>query len=122
LAAIRILLAELPQMRREIIAGVLGRQADMEVVGEVPVGALPTAVARERADVLVIGFDRPSLVAELMERRPRLKVLAVADEGRDCSLYALRPERADLGEASPQQLVETIRDAVGGRTASWPSG
>jgi DNA-binding NarL/FixJ family response regulator len=122
LAAIRILLAELPQMRREIIAGVLGGQPDMEVVGEVPLDVLRAAVERERADVVVIGVDRPALTAELMELRPRLKVLSVAHEGRDCSLYALRPERADLGEASPQQLVETIRKAVGGWAASWPAG
>jgi DNA-binding NarL/FixJ family response regulator len=113
LAHARILLAELPRMRRDIIADVLAMQSDMEVVGEVAaLGELVEAVERGGADVLVIGRDDAALAAGLLERRPRLKVLAVAEEGRACSIYELRPRRVELGELSPQLLVDAIRAAV----------
>jgi DNA-binding NarL/FixJ family response regulator len=124
LAQARILLADLPRMRWDIIADLLAMERDMEVVpmerdmevvGEVAaLEELVEAVVRGGADVLVIGRDDSALAAELLERRPRLKVLAVAEEGRACSIYELRPQRVELGELSPRRLVAAIRAAM------WP--
>ena len=88
----------------------------MEIVGEVRAGQLPDAVAERQADVLVIGVDDPRLAERLLPRRPRLKVFAVADQGRACALYELRPHRIEFGEVSPDELVEAIRAAV----ERWP--
>jgi DNA-binding NarL/FixJ family response regulator len=116
LARTRILVAELPRMRRDIIADLLDSQSDMEVVGDVPTGLLAEAVSDRQADVLLIGRDDSPLAEELLERRPRLKVFAVADHGRECSLYELRPHRVEFGEVSPDELVAAIRAAV----RRWP--
>lgn len=105
----RIVLAEMPEMLRDIVAGILLEQPDMEVVG----GTEALESLRDvDADVVVIGHDDPALAARLVTGRPCLKVLAVTADGRESCRYELRPERAPLGEISPQRLVDEIRDWV----------
>ena len=82
---------------------------------------LPTTslrcVERRHADVVVIPSTIHHLPPSLLTRRPQLKVLAVADNGRGSSLYEMRPQRVPLGEITPQRLVMEIRKAVHGGDA-----
>ena len=73
--------------------------------GTEPRRALPGSWRRARPDIVVLGGDDPTLAAELLGQSPRLKVLAVADEGQDSWLYGLRPERTRLGDLSPTRLA-----------------
>jgi DNA-binding NarL/FixJ family response regulator len=112
LASTRILLVALPRMLEEIVAHVLS-QRGLEVAGSVrKVDGLPKKVAKARPDVVVLGEDDPPLAAALLEQSPRLKVLAVAEEGQDSWLYGLNPERTRLGALSPSRLVRAVQRAV----------
>lgn len=85
----------------------------MEVAGTVrKVDGLQKKVARARPDVVVMGADDPPLAAALLEQSPRLKVLAVTQEGQDAWLYGLEPERKSLGALSPDRLVKAVRRSV----------
>jgi DNA-binding NarL/FixJ family response regulator len=106
----RIFLADLPRLQREIITQILRSQSDLDVVAEAAQDeSLLQRVERECADVLVIGRDDPGLAAALLERQPRMRVVAVARRGRECWLYELRPQRVALGEISSRRLLELVR-------------
>lgn len=106
----RIVLAEMPEMLRDIVAGILVEQPDMEIVGgAVAMKSLADVVDSVAADVVVIGRDEPALAMRLVTDRPCLKVLAVTADGRESCRYELRPQRAALGEISPSRLVDEIR-------------
>jgi hypothetical protein len=97
----------MPEMLRDIVARILAEQPDMEIVG----GTEAMGSLRDvGADVVVIGHDDPTLATRLVTDRPCLKVLAVTADGRESCGYELRPQRAQLGEISPQGLVDEIRD------------
>jgi DNA-binding NarL/FixJ family response regulator len=119
LASTRILLVALPRMLEEIVSHMLRSQRGMEVAGTMrSVDRLSRKVARARPDVVVLGGDDPPLAAELLEQSPRIKVLAVAEEGQDSWLYSLIPERTRLGALSSARLVQAVRNAVRPRAAS----
>ena len=87
------------------------------------VDGLPRKVAKAKPDVVVLGEDDPPLVAALLEQSPRLKVLAVVEEGQDSWLYGLSPERTRLGALSPSRLVGAVqRAARPPRASAWWSG
>ncbi|HEU0303885.1 MAG TPA: hypothetical protein VFR32_04825 [Gaiellaceae bacterium] len=112
MASTRILLVALPRMLEEIVSHVLS-QRGLEIAGTVrKVDGLSKKVAKARPDVVVLGEDDPPLAAALLEQSPRLKVLAVAEEGKDSWLYGLTPERTRLGALSPSRLVRAVQRAV----------
>lgn len=97
-------------MLRDIVAGILVEQPDMEVVeATAAMKSLQVVVDAGSADVVVIGRDDPALATRLVTERPCLKVLAVTAGGRESCRYELRPQRASLGEISPRRLVDEIR-------------
>ncbi len=105
----------LPGMLGQIVTEILREQPDMELVDEVPDAALSQAVDRSGAQFVLVGVDAGCEAARLrpmLDRHPRLKVLAVEDDGRRGFLYELRPRRRPLGEMSPPRLVEALREAA----------
>ena len=96
-------------MLGEIVTDVLESQEDFEVVGQVDVAATRKAVEGKPVDFVVVGRDDEELAAELLDLRPRLKILGVIDDGRDAALYELRPHRVLVGELSPERLIAVIR-------------
>jgi DNA-binding NarL/FixJ family response regulator len=118
---IRILLVDMPRMLREIVSGTISAQPDMQVVAEdMDYEGMLSAAERNRASVVIVGSDGAD-VEDMCERlavqRPDLGVLALSADGRHTTVHELRPFRTHLGELSPQQLVEAIRDAAFSRTA-----
>ena len=118
MASTRILLIALPRMLEEIVSDALGSERGMEFAGTVRTVDDSPGTWRVRGRTSSSsGGDDPPLAAELLEQSPRLKVLAVAEEGQDSWLYSLRPERTRLGGLSTARLV------VGrSRTPSRPRG
>ena len=124
---IRVLVAELSGVLRDIIDTTLAAQPDMEVV----VGALRTSTSRgtpgANPDVVVIGLsdsDVSQAVETLFAEYPQARILGIASDGRRAYMHELRPHRVSLGELSPEQLVEVIRRAgvsagMSGRSTSW---
>ena len=118
----RILLVALPRMLEEIVTHILRSQRGIEVAGTIrKVDGLSRKVARARPDVVVLGGDDAPLAAALLEQSPRLKVLAVAEEGQDWWLYGLTAERTRLGALSSARLVGAVQRAVrpGAASAWW---
>ncbi len=118
----RILLVGLPSLLEEIVTDILTASAadDLELAGVV---RRPSGLARKaerlRADVVIMGGEDPAIVASLLEQQPRLKVLAVAADARDSWLYALRPERVQIGRLSAKRLVAAVRRAAKPGAPAW---
>jgi hypothetical protein len=107
-------------MLREIVLETISSAPDLEVAREYePPVDLSAAVERDRPDVVVAGSDGldDDEIERALDEAPRLKVIRLADDGRQLLLYELAPQRFELGQASPQRLLEVLR---GGR--SRPSG
>jgi hypothetical protein len=113
---IRVLLARMPRLLRDILTDRIGAEADMELVGFVePVEALAARIGESAADVVVVGTEPEEATPvwrEVLARHPYTKLLAIEGVGRTASLYELRPTRTRLGEASPTSVAEWIRRAV----------
>src|SRR5439155_990331 len=103
----RIVLVNLPRMLREIIEDVVAAAPDLDVVETLdkPTGLI-AVVDGAKADFLIAGDDALEDVGVLLRERPRLKVLAVACDGRQTFLYELGPQKVALDEVSPQNLLE----------------
>ena len=109
---IRVLLAGMPTLMLDILHHVVEAEHDMAIVGTVDNGGLPIAVQRTRADVVVVGHEAQrerDLYLSLLLRRPQLKVLAIAEDGKSGSVYELRPRRLRLGKISARSLAKAIR-------------
>ena len=104
----------MPTLLLDILKHVVGSAPDMMIVGQIADFDLAAAAKRMRADVLVVGDDAghsPREYAQILLSRPGLKVLAITDDGKNGTLYEMRPHYIPLGEIS----ADTLRDAVRGR-------
>jgi DNA-binding NarL/FixJ family response regulator len=113
---IRVVLAGMPRILRDIVSAVVKDQPDMIVVAETEATTDLYALSRmSRADVVILGASddqMPPAGRQVVNRAPHVKVLAVGSEGRHAWLYELRPHEQRIGEVSPQDLVSAIRDAM----------
>ena len=114
---IRILLAGIPRLLREIIESVVATQPDMSIVDINETRERVTAALDDTpADVVIVGLrggETTSTLDPVLYERPQLKLLAISGDGRSSFLYELRPHRVSLGDVSPEGLVDAIRTSVG---------
>ena len=116
----RIAIASLPQLLRDIVAAALSAEPDLELVGEAPnAEELPRLIHESGAQLAIVACERDEigLLGRLVNGAP-VPLLAITDEGRHGVLYELRPREVDLGELSPAVLVGAIREA-GCSAAAW---
>jgi DNA-binding NarL/FixJ family response regulator len=108
-------------MLMDIVKDIIADEEDIALVGEVADRtSLVQAATHTRADVVVLGRAGPGGnddYRDLLYRRPRMKVLAIAADGRRAFLHELQPRVVALGEISPTSLVEAIRECSPPRTA-----
>ena len=121
--AIRVLIAEMPHLLRDILEEIIARQADIDVVGVVEtVDDLRREIHSNRADVVLCrldGSELPTVYQELFDVHPRLRLLAIDAGDRNGCVYELRPERTRL-DVWPQGLVDAIRSTGSSpRTFAW---
>jgi hypothetical protein len=112
LKPVRILLGGMSPLLLDMLHHVVASEPNMAVVGRVGDADLLAAARRTRADVVFVGQkvrDERERYGQLLLRRPRLRVLAIAHDGRTGSLYELRPRRVPLGELSADALCRAIR-------------
>jgi DNA-binding NarL/FixJ family response regulator len=112
--SIRIAIAALPQLLRDIVAGALSSEPDLELVAETPeTHQLPRLIRESGARLAIVACERSEIacLGRLINGSP-VSLLAITDEGRGGALYELRPREIDLGELSPTVLVHAIRRAV----------
>jgi DNA-binding NarL/FixJ family response regulator len=122
LGRIRIVAGDLPQLVAEMVERAVERQGDMALVGTASsLRELVGLARRTKPDVVVVGLHDHDLAPDYLELlfdQPRTRVLGITALDGHAYLYELRPEQVELGEVSPDDVVETIRQAAGGR-ARW---
>jgi len=107
----RIAFIDMPRMLREILDRALSKRRDVRLFHETRNGnGLVGAVDRSDAGFVIVSAESvgPAEVCRLLEERPRVKVFAIADGGRDGCLYEMRPNLVLVGELSPTSLVQTV--------------
>jgi len=96
----------------EIVRAAL-HERDVGIVGDLrDETELEATLARVHADCVIwrIGRSDPA-AAELLTHHPRLKIIALEDDGKCAVLYELRPRRMPLGELSPGLLAKVVEAA-----------
>ncbi len=112
---IKVLVANRPRLMRELVIAAISGQSDIEVVGVVEDEAsIPTRVERAQPDVLIIGLDRPEdrphICDVLLDRFPRLRILALAAERDSTVFYWASIEiRSNRIENSEDGILSALR-------------
>jgi chemotaxis response regulator CheB len=113
--AVRVLIGPMPRMIRDMVIAILETAPEIEVMEErAGARAIPRAVRRARADVIIVGEDAVSTAdrERLLFEECRLKVLAVSTGGTRASLEALQPVEISLGEITARELIAVIRSCA----------
>jgi DNA-binding NarL/FixJ family response regulator len=112
---IRVLIHDAPTMLRDILEQAISNQPDMEVILE-PVSPERAPVDQQASpDVVVVNVsdsDPGEDARALLFRWPGSHALMIAAHGQKVLKYELQPRGVDLGEMSPDQLVQAIRSAA----------
>lgn len=123
---IRIALAALPPLLRDIVRDAVRAQPDMEVVAESGRAELAAALrdggGAAEPDVVLLGVSRADderTCAATLLAPPERRILTIETSGRAAAVYELRLERTPLGELSPAGLVDAIR--AGARRRAPPA-
>ncbi len=98
---------------RSLVRDIVAEAGDLEIVGELAAkpGVLDASADTE-ADFVIVSVRDPALAdihVQLLDRRPRARVLAVAGSGEEASLWELCPTRTLIGDISPETLLDAIR-------------
>lgn len=112
--AVRVVLADMSRLTRELILRIVEAEPGVTVVAEVPdhVFSLRALVAETRAEIVILGTDAPGLLAECAELLDELalqRVLAVSADGRRAHLYAPDSDDLRIDELSPGLILEVVR-------------
>jgi len=114
---IRVVLAEMPRMLRDIVQTILAAQPDVALAtahgGATLAETLGTLDAADAPDVVILAEPLPNAedYASVLYARPRLRLVGISSDGRNAHLYELRPQRIALGALSPDTLVDVVRAA-----------
>jgi hypothetical protein len=106
LVPIRVRTLELPRLVRELIELAVRSQSDMEVV----------EADSPPPDVVICGVpsaERPSAARSALAESARVRVLELDPAAGRASLYELHEYEHEIGEVSPDEIVDTIRAAAG---------
>jgi DNA-binding NarL/FixJ family response regulator len=104
-------------MVADIVRQVVSQQDDVEIIASLQnINDVESDIQRAGVDVVITAY--PSNQVELrrfdqaLAARPRLRVLAIEDDGRTACMYTLLPQITQLGPLSPETLIEFIRAPV----------
>ena len=130
MAKIRLLVADDHTLIRQGIAGLLGAQPNMEVIGEVGSGeeAVREAI-RTSPDIVLMDIGMPGIsgldaTREIKQRAPKVRVLVLTMHDReDYFFQALRAGAAGyvLKGADIQDLLSAIRSVYQGDVYLYPT-
>jgi hypothetical protein len=103
----------MPDMLCDILGHIVISEPDMVLAGRI-IGDedLLAAVRRTRANVVLAEqhtYDERKTYAPLLYRRPQLRIVIIAGDGRTGFLYELRPQRVVLDDMSADTLCKSIR-------------
>ncbi len=127
---IRVLVANRPQLMRELVLATISDQPDITIVGEIRDEAeIAGAVEEAQPDFVIMALgrldERPALCADLMGRFPHLRIIALAPE-RNSSIFvwAVVNVQSTTIECSQEGILDALRSkgAVGERTVRADPG
>jgi DNA-binding NarL/FixJ family response regulator len=127
---VRVIIAEDHATVREGMRLIVGREPDMEVVGEAADGREALRLAREREpdvvlmDISMPGMDGLEATRRLREACPRVKVLALTrhdDYGFLTEMLRAGAKGYVLKQCSPSALTQAVRAVAAGQTYLDPS-
>jgi DNA-binding NarL/FixJ family response regulator len=114
LLAVNVVLVGVTGLVADIVKAALD-EPDVDVIGEFCIEPFVVEeIADTPIDVVVLAADEDvesSTVPALLAQQPRMKVLAIRDDGRTASLFELRPVETMLGSLSPELLLQAVRTA-----------
>lgn len=122
---IRVLVANRPRLMRELLLATISDQPDIEIVGELQdEGDIVRSVEETHPDFLVIALERsdtrPRICDLLLERHPRMRILALAPERNTSIFYwASLDIHSNPVETSENGVLGVLRkdaEMVGGGT------
>jgi DNA-binding NarL/FixJ family response regulator len=111
----RVLLLEVPQLLRGILEHAIRQRSDCELLKS---AGRDFELGTERTvlpDAVILGLsaaDDSTLVPGLFARWPSAQVMTVMQAGDSAAVYEMRPRRRLLGQVSPTELLDALRDAV----------
>ena len=115
MSSVRVLVANKPRLMRDLVLATISDQPDIEIVGQVPDDAeIENAVAQTQPDFLIVTLedsDRlPHACRVVLERHPRLKVLAIASnrESTICYWTSLNIQSNRI-ESSEDSVLNALR-------------
>ena len=112
---IRVALFGLPRLLEDVIARLIGAQADMELVGATSSANAHSLICEWGANVIIVGLqqDRPTRSdSGAVEFLTHIAVLGMTERDNRTVLYRLRPDAARPGGVSPDDLLAATRSAV----------
>lgn len=115
---VRVLVANLPRLMRELIVNTIADQPDIELVGEVEKQRdLPEAVQQTRPDVVILAMDDHDRYRAqcgfLLGRYPEMRILALAPEQNRALFYwATLDIRSKPLESSEAGILEAMREGA----------
>lgn len=126
---VRVVLADMSRLTRELISRILEAEPEVQLVGELTAVTLPLRQLIEKADadVLIVGAGAPGLAAEcreLLDQHARLRVLVVSADGDEARLHGVRPYELGAKEFSPDFLLDVVRkpETLGRIELAEPAG
>ena len=128
--SIRIEVAEDQRLTRELLVGVLAREADFEIVAEASTGREAIALAQSsRPDIVILDIALPDLdgmevARTLRKARPELGILALSVHEEPYFVQQMLRAGADgyvVKSAAVGELVQAIRSVRQGRMYLSPA-
>jgi hypothetical protein len=109
----RVVMLEVPRLLRDLLEHAIHQDGGCELLKASEVTATPSD--QMSPDMIILGLtadEDATLVPALFARWPRAQILTVMQCGDAAALYEMRRHRRQLGEVSPSELLQTLRDAV----------
>ena len=106
--------ARFPRVLSDVLSELIGSQDDMELIESVGgEDDLREVLSHDGADVIVMSCPPGGLTdqgARLLRRRPPVRIVSVAPDGRSTVLHELTPVSRTMGDVSPAEVLDAIRN------------
>jgi DNA-binding NarL/FixJ family response regulator len=111
----RFLLLEIPPLLRGIFEYAIEGHGECEIIRDTKCAFHMLWEPREPPDIVILGvtaMEDAAIVSTLFARWPQARVMTVTQSGEGAMVYELRPRRQVLGQMSPDEIVQTLHEAV----------
>jgi DNA-binding NarL/FixJ family response regulator len=109
----RILIAAMQPLLREMIESAISAEGDMVITGPIKMHeSIYAATERLHPDVVITGPAAKCQAVELLGQLPRLKVFTISGNGCWATKYELKLSQDVLADISLSRLIGAIRLAV----------